>query len=148
MVKKSVKGEIDDPPALPIKRNCGTMPVHHRLLREVESYAKNRALIENHARMFERGLRKSAREVATIQTVVHVVYNTDEQNISDEQIKSQIDVLNKDFNELNPDASEVPSVWQNLVANTRIKFIIATKDPNGNKTSGITRTKTSVKSFE
>jgi hypothetical protein len=148
MVKKLEKGEVADPLALPTKRTCGTMPVHHRLLREVESYAKNRALIENHARMFARGLRVSAREVVTIQTVVHVVYSTEEQNISDEQIKSQIDVLNEDYNKLNPDVSEVPSVWQNLVGNTRIKFVLATKDPNGNKTSGITRTKTSVKSFE
>ncbi len=148
MVKKSVKGEIDDPPALPTKRSCGTMPVHHRLLREVESYARNRALIENHARMFARGLRVSAREVATIQTVVHVVYNTDEQNISDEQIKSQIDVLNEDFNKLNPDVSDVPSVWKDLAAEARIKFTLAAKDPDGNPTTGITHTKTSAKSFE
>jgi hypothetical protein len=148
MVKRLVKGEEGDPLALPTKRTCGAMPVHYRLLREVESYAKNRALIENQARMFARGLRISARKEATIQTVVHVVYNTEEQNISDEQIKSQIDVLNEDYSKLNPDVSGVPSVWQNLVGNPRIKFVLATKDPDGNKTSGITRTKTSVKSFE
>lgn len=147
MVKKSVKREIDES-VLPTKRDCATMDVHRRLLREVESYARNRALIENHARMFARGLRVSAREVATIQTVVHAVYNTEEQNISDEQIKSQIDVLNKDFNKLNPDVSEVPSVWTDLVAEARIKFVLAKKDPDGNPTIGITRTKTSVKSFD
>ena len=148
MVKESVKGEVDDSSVLPTKRICGTMPVHHRLLREVESYAKNRALIENHARMFARRLHGFAREeVATIQTVVHVVYNTEKQNISDEQIKSQIDVLNRDFRKLNDDVSKVPSIWQDLVADTRIEFVLATKDPDGKPTTGIIRTKTLVTSF-
>jgi len=36
-------------------------------------------------------------DVTTIPVVVHVVYQTDDQNISDQQIASQIDVLNRDY---------------------------------------------------
>ncbi|MEP7265415.1 MAG: hypothetical protein ABI772_13000, partial [Bacteroidota bacterium] len=41
-----------------------------------------------------------------IPVVVHVIYNTPEQNISDEQIQSQIDVLNEDYAGTNGTAAE------------------------------------------
>ena len=46
--------------------------------------------------------------------VVHVVYKTAAQNISDAQVKSQIEVLNEDFRKTNADASKVPAVFQPL----------------------------------
>jgi hypothetical protein len=60
--------------------------------------------------------------VVTIKTVVNVVYNTAEQNISQQQINSQISALNKDFRATNPDKSQTPTPWQGLVTDTRIKF--------------------------
>src|SRR5947207_1794051 len=39
----------------------------------------------------------------TIPVVVHVVYHTPSENISDQQIQSQIDVLNEDFRMMNSD---------------------------------------------
>lgn len=80
----------------------------------------------------------------TIPVVVHVVYNTSEQNISDFQIQTQIAVLNEDYRKLNGDVGNVPSVWSNLVADVGIEFALATCNPNGFQTSGITRTQTSV----
>ena len=56
------------------------------------------------------------KSIITIPVVVHVVYNTSAENISDAQIFSQIDVLNADFRRTNNDASNTPSVWQNIVA--------------------------------
>lgn len=81
--------------------------------------------------------------VITIPTVVHVVYNTNVENISDEQVISQIDVLNADFRRLNSDAD---GTWTQA-ADTEIEFCLATVDPNGNPTDGITRTYTSRTSF-
>jgi hypothetical protein len=75
------------------------------------------------------------------------VYNTTAQNISDAQIASQIRILNEDFRKLNSNVSSVPSVFQSVVADARIQFALACKDPNGNPTTGITRTSTSVTSF-
>lgn len=75
----------------------------------------------------------------TIPVVVHVVYNTAAQNISDNQIKSQIQVLNEDFGRTNPDASNTPSYWTSIAANTDIQYCLATVDPNGNPTTGIER---------
>ena len=78
-----------------------------------------------------------------IPVVVHVVYNGSEQNISDEQIHSQIDALNRDFRMLNDDISEVDNAFTNLIADTKLEFQLAGFDLNGNSTSGITRTSTS-----
>ena len=50
-------------------------------------------------------------EVITIPVVVHVLYNNAEQNISDQQIKSQIDALNNDYRRRNADAINTPSTF-------------------------------------
>jgi len=84
------------------------------------------------------------RAVITIPVVVHVVYKTTAQNISDTQIQSQIDVLNEDYRKLNADVSGVPSVWTSRVADCEIQFALAAQDPNGFLTNGITRTETTV----
>jgi hypothetical protein len=82
-----------------------------------------------------------------IPVVVHVVYKKTAENISDEQILSQITVLNKDYQAKNTEKKKVPSVWKNLIASSGIKFVMATKDPKGKATNGITRTKTTRTSF-
>ncbi|GAB4130429.1 MAG: hypothetical protein OHK0045_07480 [Raineya sp.] len=79
--------------------------------------------------------------VVTIPVVVHVIYNSSktQENISDAQINSQIAVLNEDFRRTNPDHVNVPSLFSSLKADTEIQFVLATTDPNGNPTTGITR---------
>jgi len=79
--------------------------------------------------------------------VVHVVFNNAVENISDEQIVSQIDVLNRDFRMRNTDLGLVPLVFQPLIADAQVQFELATTDPAGNPTSGITRTQTTAISF-
>jgi Pregnancy-associated plasma protein-A len=128
------------------RRRCATMDVHRRLLSMVPGYAEARDAIENTTTA--RTLAPSRfTGTARIPVVVHVVSNTAEQDISDEQVVTQIDVLNRDFRATNPDTSAVPSVFAGLVADTQIEFFLATTDPDGNPTSGITRTSTSVQSF-
>ncbi|OUV69993.1 MAG: hypothetical protein CBC83_09305 [Flavobacteriales bacterium TMED123] len=87
------------------------------------------------------------KSIITIPVVVHVVYNTSQQNISDNQIQSQINVLNADYRRTNVDAMMTPSVWASIAADCEIEFCLATTDPNGNSTNGITRTQTSNSSF-
>ena len=82
-----------------------------------------------------------------IPVVVHVVWNVANQNVSDAQIQSQIDVLNRDFRKRNPDVSTVPAVFQGLIADMEVEFALATRDPSGNPTTGITRNQTSATSF-
>jgi hypothetical protein len=94
------------------------------------------------------GARSPARSGPTrIPVVVHVVWNTAPQNISDAQIHSQINVLNQDFRKQNPDIGKVPAVWQSIAADAEIEFFLATTNPQGTPTSGITRTQTQRTSF-
>ena len=85
--------------------------------------------------------------IITVPVVVHVVYNTPQENISDQQIQSQIDVLNKDYRRTNIDNIMTPSVWQSIASDCEMEFCLATTDPNGNSTNGITRTQTTTSSF-
>ncbi|MEL7161834.1 MAG: zinc metalloprotease, partial [Bacteroidota bacterium] len=86
-------------------------------------------------------------EVTTIPVVVHVVYNNATENISAAQVQSQVDVLNEIFRAANPDIGTVPSAFSSQVADLRIQFALAQRDPNCEPTSGITRTETDVSVF-
>ncbi|MEY4629233.1 MAG: hypothetical protein RLZZ595_1559 [Bacteroidota bacterium] len=78
-----------------------------------------------------------------IPVVVHVIYNQSFENISQEQIESQLVAINADFNRSNTDFSKVPSVFSKLSGNTNIRFELAKTDPNGRATNGIIRKKSS-----
>ena len=81
--------------------------------------------------------------IITIPVVVHVIYSNSNENISDAQILSQIQVLNDDFRRMNSDAN---NTWSQA-ADTEIQFCMATVDPNGNATNGITRKSSSTTSW-
>ncbi len=78
-----------------------------------------------------------------IPIVFHVIHNGDaygtNENITDEQIYSQIDALNRDFRKHNFDTSLIPAEFKALAADMEVEFCIARFDTNGNITSGITR---------
>ena len=132
----------------PQTRTCATMDVHRRLLSEDPSYANVRADIENLAGLYEGDSGIAGRSgVTQIPVVVHVVWNTAAQNISDAQIASQIDVLNRDFRRVNPDVNSTPAPFLPLTADARVEFALATTDPNGAATSGIERRQTTVASL-
>ena len=79
------------------------------------------------------------RGTIVIPVVVHVLYSTTTQNISDAQILSQIAVLNRDFRKTNPDIHRVPALFSGVAADCGIQFKLATRDPQGNETNGIRR---------
>src|SRR3954451_20827528 len=139
-------GKDEGPPKT---RSCGTMVVHERLLRSDPSYQAARNDSENRAFTYARrpDFLVGRSGVTVIPTVVHVVYNGAAQNISDAQNQSQIDVLNHDFRKTNADISNLPAVFQPLAADARIEFELATTDPSGNPTNGITRTSTTSSGF-
>ncbi|MFN4915835.1 MAG: hypothetical protein ACK5HH_00115, partial [Ignavibacteria bacterium] len=87
---------------------------------------------------------KLTAQVITIPVVVHVIWNDSIQNVSDEQIQSQLDVLNQDFRFLNADTLNSTHPFRNRAVDAQIEFCLATRDPNGELTTGITRTQTSV----
>ena len=91
---------------------------------------------------------KNEQVIITIPVVVHVVYNTTAQNVSDAMILNQLAVLNADYGGTNSDLSSLPSVFSGIKAgNTGIQFCLAQRDPSGNATTGIVRKSTTSTSF-
>ncbi|MBO9571495.1 MAG: T9SS type A sorting domain-containing protein [Chitinophagaceae bacterium] len=87
-------------------------------------------------------------QIIIIPVVVHVIYNTPSQNISNEQIRSQIAVLNKDYRKKNTDISNIPVAFRSVAADSKIEFRLAAIDPSGLPTDGIIRKSTSIAVFE
>lgn len=128
-------------------RNCATMEHFEQLQREDPSVLYRMQDIEDLTRFRAKSHQRIGRTLITIPVVVHVVYNTEAQNISYEQIQSQIDVLNEDFGRFNEDANQTPAAFRKVAADTRIRFQLATRDPQGQPTNGITRTYTEKYEF-
>jgi hypothetical protein len=127
---------------------CGTdMKMQEQLAADAELRAVREGIEEFTQRWIEDEQEQAERVVYTIPVVVHVVYKTAAQNITDEQIFSQIDVLNEDYRANNADVSGVPAVWTDRVADCEIQFALAERTPNGFETNGITRTETDVSSW-
>lgn len=82
--------------------------------------------------------------IIEIPVVFHVLYNNDEQNIPDSLIYSQMDVINEDFMLMNADTINIPDYFRPIAGKARIQFCLATRDPEGNPTTGITRTHTNI----
>ena len=134
--------------AAPKRRQCGTQQVHERLLEAYPALrARQNSIEQGIRRSIERGeAQRMMRRLITIPVVVHVVYKTQSENISDAQVKSQIAALNKDYAQKNEQTS-VPTAWTGLAGNPNVQFALAKKEPNGKATTGITRTKTMRSSF-
>lgn len=131
------------------KKNCQHQEHEQQRIKNDPTYLHKRALIEENTQTFIKRYRNSRIQQDTIYTipiVVHIIYESSESenNLSDAQIKSQIDVLNEDFSKTNSNFSKTPLVFQSLGADVGIRFKLADTDPSGNPTTGITRTITTV----
>ena len=100
--------------SLSAQRNCGSMDYLEQQIQDNPALIQQMQVIEEHTERFAG--QTVARNVITIPVVVHVVYNTSAENISDAQIQTQIDVLNDDFRRMNSDADNAPC------ASTSVRF--------------------------
>ncbi len=120
-----------------LRRSCGAMAAHFMLLEKFPSFRASQTRLESVTARSLESIAETKPKLVTIRTVVHVVYRTDEENVSSAQIRSQIRALNRDFRGTNPDRSKVPLPWKGLVTDARIKF----------KLVSITRTRTTKNGF-
>ncbi len=65
-----------------------------------------------------------SRDVLTIPVAVHIVWHSPEENLADAQVEAQIEMLNQDFRGLNAEASAVPSIFRNALADMEIEFCL------------------------
>lgn len=83
------------------------------------------------------------RATITVPVVVHIIHDNGAGNISDEQVQSALDILNEDYNRLNPDTSATRNTmdapFKDEAGTMDMAFKLARIDPNGECTNGIIR---------
>ncbi|HEX2533758.1 MAG TPA: M43 family zinc metalloprotease [Chitinophagaceae bacterium] len=83
-----------------------------------------------------------------IPVVVHILYNNEAQNLSEERVRIQIEALNRDFRRRNADTGKTPERFRPFAADVEIEFVLATADPKGRPTNGILRKYTARTFFD
>jgi hypothetical protein len=131
------------------QRSCGSMDAYQNQIENNSEFLIKQQNLEQMTEYYHNmlPLMNNSEQIYTIPVVIHVLYKTSSQNISDEQIYSQMTSLNDDFRALNNDLSNLPSNFESLVSDMQIEFCLAQVDPNGNSTSGINRVSTNETSF-
>ena len=126
------------------QKRCGAMERLQFEIAEDQSIETQRTLLNKQIKQWKSS---RANEAYTIPVVFHVLYENVNENIGIDQIQSQLDVLNQDFNRTNNDANQTPNEFAAIAANCNISFCLAQRTPNNDTTSGVTYTQTSVTSF-
>ncbi len=137
---------------VPAHRTCGTMDYHNYLMQTRKNYATDYAqynqMIDQYIQNNQASLNANAKNAnITIPVVIHVLYNTAAQNITDAQAISQFAVLNNDFQRLNADKVNTPSTFTAVAGGVGITFCLAQRTPSGTATTGIIHKSTTMTSF-
>ncbi len=104
-------------------RGCASHEVLDRQLKEDPSLAQRMKEIEfNTEKTIAQG--RIVNGVLEIPVVFNVLYRSSSENISQSQLQSQIDVLNKDFNAQNSDFNTPNNPYSSIRANVGIRFVL------------------------
>jgi len=74
----------------------------------------------------------------TIPVVFHINDSSNPYKVTYAQIESAINILNEDFNGSNSEFNSLDPLFQNIAANIGVTFCLASKDPLGLATNGVT----------
>ena len=85
--------------------------------------------------------------VFIVPVVFHVLYSNAYENVEDSLIFNQMEVLNEDFRKMNAYTVNIRDIFKPRAGDTKIKFVLANKDPNGYPTNGINKVPTTVASW-
>jgi hypothetical protein len=123
---------------------CATDEMHHRLFADRPDL--NPGIKRAHERLtqftvdFEKSEQTKGGGPYIIPVVFHIIHNGGPENINDSQVLDAIKQVNLQFRRLNADTNEIVTEFKQLAADCNIELRLAQLDPNGNCTSGITRT--------
>ena len=123
------------------QHNCG----QHIVLKELLKNNDFKAYYDQEQRSFSSNNQISSLKsgvVHKIPVVFHIVHNNGIEKIDRSQVLDALEKLNIDLRALRPDTSTVDSLFQPLIADIEVEFVLATKAPDGTCFSGITMTET------
>ena len=106
-------------------------------------FLKNKQKLDSITNIFNNNKRTGEPE-KIIPVVFHILHEGGpiglNENISKEQVKDAIRLMNEDFNAENEDLDNIISDFQGIIGDCGVTYKLARIDPNGNCTEGITRT--------
>lgn len=123
--------------------HCGTTEAIQNRDRMNPGYAAGVNAAFNNAVQLARAnkaSRSTADTIYKVKLVFHVVYQGTADNIPDSVIQSQVEILNEDYRRLNRDTDRTRPEFLPVAGDAGIEFELASIDPDGNPTNGITRT--------
>ena len=135
-------------------KKCNTTLLVNQELRDNPDYATARKnlMAENSIWMASNHTEKFTINIPVVIHVVHRVSHSNlgtGTNISDVQIEDALRILNEDYSKTNPEFPNPPrTTFLANAGNPDLKFCLATTDPDGNPTTGITRTSSTKNSFD
>ena len=121
---------------------CGTDEARRKLIEEHPEILQQERDLEAYTQEFVANyiaVAGSRSNHYVIPLVFHIISQAGPENISDAQIMSEMDVMNKDWNKLNTDLWKVIPPLRPIIGNMGIEFRMANRDPNGNVCNGIDR---------
>ncbi len=116
------------------QRNCATGILPQQFETWVQGIQQNQNQNKNS------NSQNSTMSIFNIPVVVHVIHNAEPLNsasantggnLNAAQIIDQINILNKDYNGLNPDTSLIPNVFKPLLGKFQVNFCLAVVNPTG-----------------
>ena len=122
-------------PVLSQEFHCGTDLVMKRIYEKNPELKLRKQKQDETQRSGQR--RPASSSTYIIPIVFHILHVGGVENISDEQVKDALRILNRDYAKNNPDTTDIILPFKNLADSTKIQFVLATKDPLGNCTNGI-----------
>jgi hypothetical protein len=125
-------------------RNCGSVQNYFRQVDLFPDLRRNQAILQQRTRARVAGAAEFPRRIPV---VVNIMFNDEADNVTDDQVASQIEVLNEDFAGRNTDLANVPEPFAQLVGVPELEFFIADVDPDGGPTTGINRRPTHITEF-
>ena len=130
-------------------KKCNTTKLVIQELKGNNDYAtarENAQLLKNNS---------TKKTTITIPVVIHIIHRQSHSNIGSGtnipniQIEDALRILNEDFSKTNPEFPNPPrNTFLNYWGNPDLEFCLATTDPNGNSTSGVTRTATAQTNWD
>lgn len=127
--------------------NLRQQELNPALVSRQQSIAQFLKPTDNELRMLGTQDNPNEQTIINIPVVIHVLFNGSEQNISEAQIQTQLDILNNDFRRKNADSTNTPQHFRAFAADCNFKFTLAKVNPQGFPTTGIIRKPTNVTGF-
>ena len=129
------------------QKGCSTFSYQQKELKNNPALAEKITAIESFSQQNRITADGAVTAVIRIPVVVHVLYHTPQEKISDAQVIKQLDILNKCFRHQNADSVNTPAVYKSVAADCEIEFQLAKSNPRKASTTGIVKKYTPITSW-